>query len=461
MKTCNIPRLLVAGTHSSCGKTTVFCALAAGFKQRGKKVIAYKSGPDYIDPMFHERVLTTPSRNLDLFLFGRRQLGKQRASYLFTRHSRGAQLALCEGAMGYFDGVAATAEAGAFAVSEALSFPTVLVVDGTHASLSLGAVIHGFSQLDTAGCLKGFIVNKCKPSVYSYFKETWEHMSGVKALGFLPAIPECVLAERHLGLLTAGEVQDLQKKIAVLQNTAQQTMDWQALEEIAHNTLPVYAEDLRMPPLSSVRLAIAKDRAFCFYYADNLQLLQDLGAELYFFSPLTDTQLPPCDGIYLGGGYPELYAKELAANYPLKTALHTAIQQGTPCFAECGGFLYLLTAWHTGNNVYTWSNVLSGTATLQSHPVRFGYSLLKMCHANVWGEQGTIWPMHEFHYSDSTNNGKDCLAEKVGKSRQWRCQHATETLFAGYAHFHFWGNPQGAMKFIRTCARYRQQKEEL
>ncbi|WP_288893767.1 cobyrinate a,c-diamide synthase [uncultured Megasphaera sp.] len=456
MVTCNVPRLMVTGTHSGCGKTTVMCALLAALKARGHSIVAYKSGPDYIDPLFHKTVLHVPSYNLDLFLLGRGIIGKQRAMYLFATHAQQADIAICEGAMGFFDGVGTSREASSYEVADTLQLPTILVVDGKHASASLGAVIQGFLQGPNKSHIVGFIVNRCKPMVYMYFKEQWESCTGIRALGYLPDIEECRIESRHLGLVTPHDIFQLQEKIQRLRQQAEQTL---ALDDVVG--LARTARTLRYPSFTyttsaAVRIGVAQDEAFCFYYADSLALLQQLGATLVPFSPLRDLHLPDCDGIYLGGGYPELYAEQLADNISMKRRIRVALLSGMPCFAECGGFLYLLSTWQSQEKSYAWSGLIKGTGKMKSRLVRFGYQTLHFLKDTALGKKGMCWPAHEFHYSDTTNNGTACLAIKAARSTHWLLGHGTKTLFASYAHLHLWGNPVGAARFIHNCWRYQQ-----
>ena len=456
-----IPRLLVAAPNSGSGKTTVVCALLAALKKRGLSLTAFKSGPDYIDPMFHRRVLDTPSYNLDLFLFGLGEKGAKSARQLLVDHGERSDLVLLEGAMGYYDGVGTGHEASAYDVAAATDTPVVLVVDGRGAGLTLGAGLKGLADFYKDSRVAGFIVNRVKPMVYAHFKAAWETASGLKALGALPDMPDCAFTSRHLGLVTAGEITNLQAIMERLSEAAEQHIDLDGLLSLARSASPLTDSKLSKEGAGTSEqkavIAVARDETFCFYYEDSLDVLRRCGAELVFFSPLHDRALPPCDGLYLGGGYPELYAKDLETNGGLRSQIRQALQGGLPCFAECGGFMYLHQAFRGDDGTrYAWVGAVPGETFMTTSLQHFGYVTLQAERDNLLCEAGGTIPAHEFHYSKSSSEGDAFTAYKAGSQRSWSGGIASENLAASYLHLHFLGNPAWARRFVRACQAYSQ-----
>ncbi|WP_370850376.1 cobyrinate a,c-diamide synthase [Megasphaera sp.] len=477
------PRVLFAAPSSGSGKTTLVCALLQALKERGLSLAAFKSGPDYIDPMFHRRVLETPSYNLDLFLLGRGEKGAARARQLLAKHGEGVDLAVLEGAMGYYDGVGTSHEASAYDLAAATATPVIVVVDGRGAGLSLAAVLKGMASFYPDSHVAGFIVNRVKPMVYAHFKKAWEEGSGLKALGCFPEMPDCTFSRRHLGLVTAGEIADLREIMQKLADQAEKSLDMEAILEcggtIVHRRPFVVRrrEGHLMVPQSSIKrcaaslshnderrtmnderfthIAVARDEAFCFYYEDSLDVLRQCGAELVFFSPLHDKVLPPCDGLYLGGGYPELYAGALSDNVSMRQSIARALVQNLPCFAECGGFMYLHEYFRTADGRrLPWVGAVHGETFMTKSLRRFGYVTLTAGTDSLFGPAGIQIEAHEFHYSDSTDSGSTFTAQKAGSARTWPCMVVQGNLVAGYPHLHFAGNPEWAAHFVQAARRH-------
>ena len=439
-----VPRLVLAGTNSGCGKTTVTCAVLQALVSRGLRVGAAKCGPDYIDPMFHSRIIGAKSSNLDAFFFDPDTL-----RYLLARNARGCDVTVIEGVMGYYDGLGLTStRASTYEVARETQSPVVLVVNARGAALSVLAAVEGFLHFAPDSGIRGVILNGCSAMSYGPLARELENRLGVRACGYLPHLPECALESRHLGLITADEVADLQEKLCKLAAEAEKTLELDALLEIAHNA-PVL--DFTPPVLpekgAPVRIGVARDRAFCFYYEDSLDLLRQLGAELIPFSPLADERLPDSvQGLYLGGGYPELYAAQLAENRTLRGQLREAVHAGMPCIAECGGFMYL-TQSIAGHAM---AGALPGDCFDTGKLTRFGYVTLTAQKDNLLCRAGEQIPAHEFHHWDAEHPGEDFRAEKPS-GRSWPCTHASRTLYAGFPHFHFYANPSFAVRFLDAC----------
>ena len=440
----SVPRLVLAGTNSGCGKTTVACAVLQAFVNRGLKPAACKCGPDYIDPMFHSRIIGAKASNLDSFFFSDDTL---RA--LLVENSRGCGVSVIEGVMGYYDGLGLTStRASTYAAARETGSPVVLVVNARGAALSVLAAAEGFLRFAPDSGIRGVILNGCSAMSYGPLARELENRLGVRACGYLPRLPECALESRHLGLVTADEVADLREKLRQLAEAAEKTLELDALLEIAHNA-PVL--DFTPPVLpekgAPVRIGVARDRAFCFYYEDSLDLLRQLGAELVPFSPLMDERLPNgVQGLYLGGGYPELYAAQLEENHALRRQIRDAVHTGMPCIAECGGFMYL-TQSIAGRAMV---GALPGDCFDTGKLTRFGYITATAREDNLLCRAGEQVPMHEFHHWDTPQPGDAFGAEKPS-GKQWRCAYATDTLYAGFPHFHFYAKPVMAQRFLAAC----------
>ena len=445
--TNHAPRLLIAGTGSGCGKTTVTSALLRALQRRGERLAAFKCGPDYIDPMFHTAVLGIPSRNLDLFFVDETEVRGQLA-----RHVPAGGLGIIEGAMGFYDGVSGTSDtASAAHLARATDTPAVLVVRPRGQSLSLAAEIGGFRDF-APNTLRGVILNGVSKAMYPFYKAIAEQ-AGLPVFGCLPPVPEAELPNRHLGLVTAQEIGNLQTKLDLLADAAEETLDLDGLTALAHTAPPLADGRAPLSPVADkpVRIAVARDEAFCFYYADNFDVLRALGAELVAFSPVKDEKLPEAiDGLYLGGGYPELYAEQLAVNRTMRESVRNAVLGGLPAIAECGGFLYL----HRTLNGAEMTGVIDAEAHMTKKLQPFGYVTLTAGRDNLLCRAGDSIRAHEFHYAQSGAGGSAFRAQKPN-GRAWDCVHAAETLYAGFPHLYFRANPVFAQNFVRACARRR------
>ena len=444
----SVPRVVLAGAGSGCGKTTAACAVMQALADRGVNVGAFKCGPDYIDPMFHHRITGT-SGNLDPFFFPPETL-----NYLLARYGAGREISVIEGVMGYYDGLGLSDEASTCTVARATRSPVVLILNAKGASCSLLAELEGFLRFRPDSGIRGVVFNRGSPSLYPLLKAAVEERFGgeVLPLGYLPPLPDCSLESRHLGLVTAAEVADLEQKLRVLSEEAAHRLDLSGLISLASGAPPV---SFTPPPLpekrEKIRIGVARDRAFCFVYEDSLALLGDMGAELTEFSPLADEKLPEgLDGLYLPGGYPELWARELGENKSMLASVRSALEGGLPCVAECGGFMYL-TETVAGERL---AGFLPGDCTDTGKLSRFGYITLRAGEDNLLCAAGEEIPAHEFHRWDCTVPGESFEAVKPS-GRKWRAAVATKTLYAGFPHFHFLANPGFAESFYDACLRGR------
>lgn len=446
--------LMLAAMQSGSGKTAVTCALLAAARRRGLEVHPFKTGPDYIDPMFHTRAAGRPSRNLDLFLQG--EAGVRR-----TLSTAGKGLALIEGAMGYYDGMAGGTDAGAWAVANALGIPAVLVLRPAGQGVTLAAQLYGMLHFRSPSHIAGVLFSGCKASLADYLAPIVTRETGLPVLGTLPPCDAAKFDSRHLGLQTPGEIADLDARFASLAEIFEQNADLDKLLSLAAD-LPAERPAQNRADSPTCRIAVARDEAFCFTYADNLDALQRAGTELCFFSPLHDEALPgDCDALYLCGGYPELHAETLAQNAPMRQAVRQAVASGMPTVAECGGFLYLGQALEdTGGHSFPMAGALPGEGYRTDRLRRFGYLTLTADTDSLLLRKGETLPAHEFHYWEARQPGGDLTARKPGRNKSWQCCFAGPTLYAGFPHLHFGGSLPLAERFVAAAIAYRHRKAE-
>ena len=448
-------QFLLAAPRSGSGKTTMTCALLMALKRRGCAPCAFKSGPDYIDPMFHRAVLGVESRNLDLFFSA-----PETVRTLYAKGAAGHGAAVCEGAMGFYDGLGGVSDrASAWHLADTLGLPVLLVVEPKGQSLTLAAELNGLVNFRTPSHIAGILLNNCTARMHALLAPMLEEETGLPVLGFLPKLPEAVIGSRHLGLYTAAEVENLQQKLALLADAAEEHIDWPRLLALCEKEPPALPVEPETPP-ARVRIAVAQDEAFCFTYAETLEAFRDAGAEVVFFSPLRDTALPEnIGGLYLPGGYPELHARELSQNTSLLREIKRKIESGLPTAAECGGFLYLGQSL-TDAEGQSWpmAGVLPGEAKDAGRLVRFGYAALSADSDSMLFRAGESFPIHEFHHWDSTANGVALAAKKPVGSAEWRCGFIDEHFYAGFPHLYWAGTPL-PQRFAAAAENYRRDHD--
>ena len=448
-------QFLLAAPRSGSGKTTMTCALLMALKRRGCAPCAFKSGPDYIDPMFHRAVLGVESRNLDLFFSA-----PETVRTLYAKGAAGHGAAVCEGAMGFYDGLGGVSDrASAWHLADTLDLPVLLVVEPKGQSLTLAAELNGLVNFRTPSHIAGILLNNCTARMHALLAPMLEKETGLPVLGFLPKLPEAVIGSRHLGLYTAAEVENLQQKLALLADAAEEHIDWPRLLALCEKEPPALPVQPETPP-ARVRIAVAQDEAFCFTYAETLEAFRDAGAEVVFFSPLRDTALPEnIGGLYLPGGYPELHARELSENTSLLREIKRKIESGLPTAAECGGFLYLgQSLADAEGQSWPMAGVLPGEAKDAGRLVRFGYAALSADSDSMLFRAGESFPIHEFHHWDSTANGTALAAKKPVGAAAWRCGFIDEHFYAGFPHLYWAGTPL-PQRFAAAAKNYRRDHD--
>lgn len=493
-----IRRIMIAAPGSGSGKTTITCALLQILKERGENLSSCKCGPDYIDPMFHRQVLGVPARNLDTFFTGEEQTRE-----LFLQGRSDGDLVIMEGVMGLYDGLGGIREEGSsYHLAKVTNTPIVLAVDAKGMGKSVIPLVAGFLAYDEAHLIKGVIFNRMSAAYYEILKPLAEEELGIEVLGFFPENKTLQIASRHLGLLLPNELENLKGQIQTAAQKLQETVDIRGLLQIAGNAEPLSVDNCKeeqtsrkpaamegnrnitMPSMGGnsivetcrsvgkcmcqqekqsaqkPRIAIARDEAFCFYYEENLCMLEQTGAKLVFFSPIHDTALPEnIHGLLLGGGYPEIYARQLSENETMRAAVREAVLGGMPTVAECGGFLYLhTTLTDREGHSYPMACVLPGKCFDTGKLVRFGYiELEEKC--GHFLPQGSRIRGHEFHYYDSEDNGTDCTAYKPTTGRNYACIHTGENYWYGFPHLYYPSCPEFAGRFIEKARMFGQERQ--
>lgn len=452
-------KLMITAAASNSGKTAVTCGLLSMLKRKGCEPAAFKCGPDYIDPMFHRSVLGIRSDNLDVFL-----AGEEGVKEVFARGSRGCGAAVCEGVMGYYDGITGdSAKASAWHVAQLLGLPAVLVIRPKGAALTLAAVIRGLKEFKDPSGIRGVIFNDCSRMYYQTYGPVIEQASGVPVLGYVPHMEEAAFESRHLGLMTAEEIADLGKRIDRIGQVMEETIDFERLLQIAGADSTDEADGPDEPadegscaPLA--RVAVARDAAFNFIYAGSVAALEKAGAEIVYFSPLRDAAMPPdIDGLYLPGGYPELYAGTLSENDAMRTQIREAVLGGLPTVAECGGFLYLSQSLADADGeIWPMAGALPGHGAGTGKLVRFGYGYIGCEKDSMLFRAGEQVPVHEFHYWDTSEPGSDLTLTKNSNGKQWQFGYASNTLYAGFPHLYLAGGELAA-RFAAACEKHRKE----
>lgn len=468
-------RLVLAGATSGSGKTTLAVGLMAAFRGRGLRVQGFKAGPDYIDPGYHQAACGRPSRNLDTWMLDPAiNLG------LFARAAAGSDLSVVEGVMGLFDGVGPPDADGSTAgLARLLGAPVVLIINARGMAQSAAAVVHGYRTYSSGLNLAGVIFNQVgSPGHYELLREAVEALGGLRCYGYLPRDRGFSLPERHLGLVPHLERDGLAEFLRLLEAAVSQTIDLDGLWKLAGSAPAIPAGNAGLPAGfwgsdsfgSTARIGVARDEAFSFYYQDNLDLLEDGGAELVEFSPLRDERLPQgLDGLIFGGGFPEVFRRELAANRTMREDIRRAAALGAAVYAECGGLMYLSQGIADESQEFCpMAGVIPGRAVMGNKRAALGYTFAVTEACSPLGDSGTEARGHEFHWST--------LEEDIGAERSssretgevWRPAYRAVSprrpeprlegltdgrILAGYTHLHFGSNPRLARNFVEACRR--------
>lgn len=457
---------MITAASSGSGKTMITCGLLELFKRKGLNPLACKCGPDYIDGLFHKQVLELEGMNLDSYFEAPEEL-RDKYSCLSKGH-----LPVVEGVMGYFDGLGgSTTRASSWEVAHILDLPAVLVVDARGASVSLAALIKGFLEFERpmGSQIKAVIFNRMSPMLYPRIRELVERETGIRAAGFVPELDFLKVGSRHLGLVLPEEIAGLREQMNRLGKCLEETIDWEFLAELGaekeeRDALEEENTEASCKAAFRFRLGIAMDEAFCFYYQDNLRLLERLGGELVYFSPIHDRSLPEqLDGLILGGGYPELYCEALSLNESMREAVKKAAEGGLPVLGECGGYLYLLEELEAEDGrIWPMTGVLKGKGYKKGKNSRFGYIGVEAEKDSLYLKPGEQIRGHEFHYWDCEVLEEEWVmrAKKPVGNRSWPCMRIKNQVMAGFPHLFYPSCPAFAARFAEACVRYKRKRDE-
>jgi cobyrinic acid a,c-diamide synthase len=468
--------LVIAGTHSGSGKTTVTLGILAALKNRGFSVAPFKVGPDFIDPGHHRRIAGTQSRNLDGWMLSQAANRK-----MFARGIAGADVAVVEGVMGLFDGYDGRSEAGSTAqMARWLGLEILLVVDARSMARSAGALVYGFTRFDPGCRFCGVVFNNVGSARHmEYLCQALEEKVSVPVLGGLPKNPDLAIPDRHLGLVTAEDYGLSDQQVAALAGVIEKNLDLDRLIERLPGIVvedPDYEMENRedhdqnnrfpVSDLKKVRIGVARDNAFCFYYPDNLEIFEENGAEIVFFSPVNDRELPSnLDGIYLGGGYPELHAEKLSMNVSMRKDVFEKCKKGMPVYAECGGFMYLcekLISKH--GDVYDMVGCFPFASRMKDRLNALGYREIRLSDTTPLGKKGLTARGHEFHYSYLE---EEKISPEIQKVYEASDRSGTERSCPGYlvnqclgsyVHLHFRSCPEIGRNFVSACGLYKKER---
>lgn len=461
-------QMLIAGTSSGVGKTTITLGIIQAMINRGLTVQPFKVGPDYIDTGFHTRISGRFSKNLDEYLIPETSTLKE----LYTQSLEGSDIAVIEGVMGMFDGLGKDhlycSSAG---IAEKLNIPVLLIVDGKASSTSVAAIVKGFLEFDSTLDIIGVIINRVSSKThYELIKKAIEHYTSAEVFGYLSKGIDFTIPSRHLG----DEIEQLELEINGLASELEKTVDLDRVIEKLDNIssqdgknsqhlIQNYAHKyFDTKKYIGLRLAYAKDEAFSFYYQDNLSLIEKLGVKLIPFSPLNDKKLPEADGYYFGGGYPELFVDKLSANKSILKDIFSKYQNFAPIYAECGGLMYLSDALYVGDKTYPMVGIFSGYSYMTKSLRRFGYCEMRLKKDCLIGKYDDQIRGHEFHHSDFSSNLEPIGA--IQKTRDgevvktWTGGYSSKNCFASYLHTHFYQHPSILTNLLDHIYEYRKRK---
>lgn len=450
--------LIIAGISSGVGKTTITCGIMRELKNRGYNVMPFKIGADYIDTTYHKLATGNTSSNLDEFM-----LEKNKIKQIFSQNMIGKDIAIIEGVMGLFDGYQDRYDyCSTASMSKILSSPIILIIDAGKMATSVSAIVKGFLEFDKNLQIKGIILNNVSTeNHYNILKSAIQRVSDVKILGRIPKLKDISISSRHLGLTLADEDEQNEVKIERISQIIRENIDIESLVEIS-NSFKIYCEDEKIEKKYNLKLAIAMDKAFNFYYADGLLEFEKRGVEIVKFNTFTDDKLPDCDGVYIGGGYPELYAKELSQNKPLREDIRQKSLKNMPIYAECGGLMYLGENIELNGNLYEMCNIFKGTSKMVARLQRFGYCIAKSNFDTIITKKGDEIKGHEFHHSifeTDIKNAFDMKKQLYDKSyKLWQGGYISNNTLASYLHIHFSSNPKIVENFCENMQEYKNRK---
>jgi len=455
----NLPRIIIAGAHSGVGKTTLTLGIISALRKKGVSVQAFKTGPDYIDPTYHSETSGKICGNLDSWL-----LSKDAVIELFRRRAEAADLSVIEGVMGLYDGLKDTELGSTAHLAKMLNCPVILILDARSLSRSAAAVASGYKEFDRKINIAGIVLNNiASVNHYNYIKSAIKRKTRISVLGCLPRNPALKLSERHLGLIPLEEKRPYSSFYKKLSKLVEDHIDLTTILKIGRQakSIPCPKEIIfkNEPPKDRVTIAVAKDEAFNFYYQDNLDILSHLGANIVTFSPLRDKELPKgVDGLYIGGGFPEVFASDLSNNKSLKKSIYQKAEYGLPIYAECGGLMYLIKSlMDFKKRKFSMVGVFKCSVSMGDRLHRMGYVNVRVIKDNILGKEGDRIRAHVFHWSRLVNVPKNSsFAYKIIKDKNnvFYDGLMKRNVLASYAHLHFAANKKFARNFINSCRKF-------
>lgn len=461
----HIPRLAVAAVQGRSGKTTFTIGLQRALRESGLLLQGFKKGPDYIDPSWSTFASGIPCRNLDAVM-----MTKEQILHSFCTHAANKDIAIVEGAMGIFDGLNWEGSNSTAELARTLQAPVVLVVNTTRITRSVAAIINGVVNFDKRIQFAGVVLNKvARPRHLNIMQKSIEEYCDVPLLGALPKANDVEIPDRHLGLIPASEQDALQARIDGLAKLVQDNVDIDRLLELAKAAPPLVdplPQQQKEIIEERVRIGVFRDRAFSFYYPENLEALENEGAELVPLDAMTDT-LPELDGLYIGGGFPEVFAKELEANRAMREAVKAASENDMPIYAECGGLMYLAKELISENNHYQMAGVFDCSVAMEKRPVGLGYAFQKATAANPYFAENAHVVGHEFHHSrvhfpENAQIQYGFITERgkgIAKEGDVLCEGmVSRKTLATYHHFHAASSGEWAERFVQLCRSFHKNK---
>ena len=465
----NVKRVMIAAPKSGSGKTMITCALLKALKNRGEKAVSFKCGPDYIDPMFHHKAIGIPSGNLDTFFTDGEQTRR-----LLLDGAADSDIAVLEGVMGLFDGLGGVREEGSsYNLAQVTKTPIILVADAKGMGRSVIPLLSGFLKYDKDGLIRGVILNRMSEGYYKVIKPLIEKELQIPVLGYFPELKELGIESRHLGLIMPDEMEDIRERLKKASRQLEKTVSVDRIMDIAGlgEELTVrdgksqqkgagiggcsgrYGHGRDIGVKKRPVIAVAKDEAFCFYYRENLKMLEEYGADVVYFSPLRQRKVPDnCHGILMGGGYPELYARELSENETMRESVRQAVKRGMPVVAECGGFMYLHQKLTDKDGVsHAMAGVLPASCFYTGKLVRFGYIEIEE-KKSIFLLEGQKIRGHEFHYYDSEDNGSGAVVIKPAAGKTYSCIVENEHCWMGFPHLYYPSNDEFVKAFIKKMS---------
>ena len=454
----NIPRVVIAATQSGAGKTTIVTGLLAALRQRGMKVQSFKAGPDYIDPGYHRLASGQPAHNLDSWLTPAEILPE-----ILATETANADIAVVEGVMGLYDGgrqgISSTAE-----IAKIIGAPVLLVIDAKSMGASAAAIAKGFRDYDPAVQVAGVILNRLGSDTHEQMIREAMAGIGMEVFGALRRDESLKMPERHLGLLPVEENEELELIERMGQAAAKQ-IDLDKVLALARSAKPLMVKSAaEVSKRYSCRIGVARDEAFSFYYPASIKVLERLGAEIVPFSPLHDEEPPKVDGLFIGGGFPEMFAEKLAGNVVMRRAIKALAQKGMPMLAECGGYMYLMEALQDfAGRVHEMTGVFSGRAVMTEKLQMVGYVEAELQQDGLLGSRGTKLKGHEFHFSKEgemiSADKAPFVFRKLRNNSEYPAGRQVQNVLGSYLHLHFAGCPQAAENFVRKCAAYGEERD--